>query len=65
MSDVFDPADHTVAEVNAHVEKADPDEARRVLNLERAGKARQSVNYEAAPARPRTYTVPPGGVPTG
>jgi hypothetical protein len=40
---VFDPADHTVAEVNAHLEKADDDERARVLAAERDGKARTGV----------------------
>jgi len=40
---VFDPADHTVAEVNAHLEKADDDERERVLAAERAGQARKGI----------------------
>ena len=42
-SRVFDPADHTVAEVQKHLERADDDERSRVLAAERAGKARAGV----------------------
>lgn len=40
---VFDPADHTVAQVVAHLERADDEERARVLAAERAGKARAGV----------------------
>jgi hypothetical protein len=39
----FDPSQHTVAEVNAYLEDADPDEKARVLEQERAGKARKGI----------------------
>lgn len=38
----FDPADHTLAEVNAHL-AANPDDTDRVLTLERTGKNRASL----------------------
>lgn len=46
----FDPAEHTVAEVNAHLEKADADERARVLAAERDGQARKGIldNAEGA-----------------
>jgi hypothetical protein len=40
---VFDPSEHTVAQVLAHLDKADDDERDRVLAAERAGKARAGV----------------------
>jgi hypothetical protein len=40
---IFDPSDHTVAEVNVYLERADDDERDRVLAAERAGKARTGV----------------------
>lgn len=40
---IFDPADHNVEDVLAHLEKADDDERDRVLAAERAGKARKGV----------------------
>lgn len=40
---MFDPADCTVVEVLAHLDKADDDERDRVLDAERAGKARTGV----------------------
>lgn len=39
----FDPADHTVAEVNAYLDTAEPAEQVRVLEAERAGKARKGI----------------------
>lgn len=39
----FDPAVHTVAEVNAHLANADADERARVLTAERDGQARKGV----------------------
>jgi|GEM_PF-4666735 len=44
MSDeIFNPTDHTAAEVLAYVEVADPDERARVFATERGGKARARV----------------------
>jgi hypothetical protein len=40
---VFDPSPHTVDEVRAHLEGADDRERRRVLDAERAGRARVSL----------------------
>lgn len=40
---VFDPTEHTVAEVNAYLDKADSDERVRVLAAERDGQARKTV----------------------
>lgn len=40
---MFDPSNHTVPEVTAHLENADDDERERVLAAERAGKARAGV----------------------
>lgn len=53
----FNPTDHTVAEVNAHLESADADERERVLAAEAAGKNRSTV---AAPADD-TETAEPEG----
>lgn len=39
----FDPSDHTVDEVKAHLENADDAERERVLDAEKAGKARTSL----------------------
>lgn len=39
----FDPAEHTVAEVEKHLAGADDTERERVLAAERAGKARSSL----------------------
>jgi len=41
-SDVFDPYDHTAAEVRAYLAEH-PEDADRVLDAERAGKARTTV----------------------
>lgn len=46
----FDPAEHTVDEVNEHLAKyaeATPGEVERVLELERAGKNRSSIQPPA------------------
>lgn len=44
MSDeIFNPTDHTVAEVLAYVEGADPEERARVLSTERGGKSRARI----------------------
>lgn len=40
---VFDPADHTVAEVNDYLEDADDDERARVIAAERDGQARKGI----------------------
>lgn len=40
---VFDPSAKTVAEVNAYLAKADPDERARVLAAERDGQARKGI----------------------
>ncbi|SED50179.1 hypothetical protein SAMN04490240_4052 [Rhodococcus pyridinivorans] len=42
-SDMFDPAAHTVTEVNDYLNNADPAEQARVLEAERAGKARKGI----------------------
>lgn len=39
----FDPSEHTVAEVQDHLDAADDDERERVLAAEAAGKARKSI----------------------
>lgn len=43
----FDPADHSVPDVLAYLEGADDDERTRVLDAERAGKARVGVLGDA------------------
>lgn len=43
VAEMFDPADHTVAEVNAYLDTAEPAEQVRVLEAERAGKARKGI----------------------
>lgn len=45
VSDLFDPAEHTADEVNAHLDahSDDADEVQRVLDAEAEGKARKSV----------------------
>lgn len=40
---VFDPSEHTVADVTAHLSDADDAERERVLAIERDGKARSGV----------------------
>jgi trigger factor len=40
---VFEPGDHSVAEVKAHLDAADDAEKERVLEAERAGKARTTL----------------------
>lgn len=40
---VFDPGAHTVDEVNAYLASADPDERERVVEAEKAGKARVTI----------------------
>jgi len=42
----FDPADHTVSEVNEYLSTADDREARRVVAAERAGRNRSGVRAE-------------------
>ena len=42
----YDPADHTVSEVNEYLSTADDREARRVVAAERAGKNRSGVRAE-------------------
>lgn len=39
----FDPAEHTVDDVQAYLADADADERQRVLDAEQAGKARKSI----------------------
>lgn len=41
--DAFDPSDHTVAEVKAYVAEADDAEKARVIEAEKAGKARKGI----------------------
>lgn len=43
VSLAFDPADHTVPEVLAHLRDSDDEEQARVLALEADGKARQTI----------------------
>ena len=49
-ADLFDPADHTVAEVNEYLANATEEERTRVLSAEKDGKARASLveNEEGA-----------------
>lgn len=42
-SGLFDPSEHTVLEVNEYLNTADPAERARVLEAERAGKARKGI----------------------
>lgn len=42
-ADAFDPADHTVAEVEEHLAESTPAEAERVLDVERHGKDRKTL----------------------
>lgn len=52
MSD-FDPGEHTVAQVREHLAGADEAERERVLEAERAGKARASlIGSDESPASP-------------
>ncbi|MGW3572182.1 hypothetical protein ACWDSL_51470 [Streptomyces sp. NPDC000941] len=39
----FDPAKHSVKEVLAYLDTADPDEAERVIAAEQAGEARKTI----------------------
>lgn len=50
----FDPANHTVVEVNAYLAQATPDEVERVLDLEASGKNRSTI---AAPEPTTTEGV--------
>ena len=43
MTEQFDPADHTVAEVQEHLASASPDEFARVQEAEKAGAGRKGV----------------------
>lgn len=45
----FDPADHTVAEVEEYLTAADPDEFRRIYDAEAAGKERKGILALTAP----------------
>lgn len=47
----FDPSKHSVNDVRAHLETASPEEAERVLEAERNGKARSSL-VGSAPVEP-------------
>lgn len=49
-ADLFDPADHTVAEVNEYLANATEEERARVISAEKDGKARASLveNEEGA-----------------
>jgi hypothetical protein len=40
---VYDPGEHTVAEVNDYLDTASPEETQRVLDAELAGKARKGL----------------------
>jgi hypothetical protein len=42
VGEVFDPSEHTVAEVNEYLD-ANPDDEDRVIEAERAGKARKAL----------------------
>lgn len=58
--DVYDPAEHNVADVVAYLEGVDDDERDRVLDLERDGKARKGILEADAPdeaAGPLTATT--------
>ena len=48
----FDPAEHTVDEVNDHLQEADPAEVERVLQEEAAGKDRATVHAPSTPDAP-------------
>jgi hypothetical protein len=41
--DLFNPDDHNADDVKAHLATADPDEFARVMEAEKAGKARKGV----------------------
>lgn len=43
LSDLFDPAEHTVPEVLEHLRAAAADEFQRVMELERTGRARKTI----------------------
>ena len=43
VAPTYDPSEHTVDEVNAHLADADPDEVDRIIAAERAGKDRSSI----------------------
>lgn len=51
MTEQYDPADHTVQEVQAYLAKADPAEVKRVQDAEAAGTARKGiVEYQPSPS---------------
>lgn len=60
----FDPAEHTVEEVNAHLEQhavSSPGEVARVLALEEAGQARKTIVDPRIPAGDEDSTDPNPG----
>jgi hypothetical protein len=54
---MYDPADHTNAEVLEYLAGADDEEKARVFELERSGQARSGI-LETAPYDPADHTVP-------
>lgn len=55
MTDLFNPADHTVEEVNDYLATLDPEgyERERVLQAETEGKNRKGITEAAKPAVPK------------
>ncbi|MFI8360716.1 hypothetical protein ACIGD1_11210 [Streptomyces sp. NPDC085612] len=49
-ADAFEPSEHTVAEVLAHLAAADDDERARVLAAEEAGQARATILKKGQPS---------------
>lgn len=52
----YDPAEHTVDEVNAHLETLAPAEATQVLEAEAAGRNRKGITGEDKPQTPKDGT---------
>lgn len=53
MAEEFDPAEHTAAEVKEELDKAAPDEAKKIAGAEASGKGRKTV-LEAAGLDPNS-----------
>lgn len=56
MAEQYDPTDHTVQEVQAHLDTVDADEFQRIVDAEASGKNRQGIV---------TYAQDPSTAPEG
>lgn len=51
-ADLFDPSEHSVRDVLAHLDGADEDEVRRVLDAEEQGQSRKGITSKRAELLP-------------